>query len=62
MKTAKEACVDNKVRAIMECSVCGATTHIKVGIDTQMDQSAIERLCVSCNPNRQPRVLVGIWS
>ena len=49
MKTAKEIYVDNKVRTVMECSVCGTTTHVKAGIDTKTSKDAIERSCRACS-------------
>ena len=45
----------------MECSVCGATTHVKAGIDTKMAQAALERPCRACNPVRNPLVNQGWW-
>ena len=61
MKTAKEIYVDNRVRTVMECSVCGATTYVKAGIDTKTAQAAIERPCGACNPVRNPLVNQGWW-
>ena len=61
MKTAKEIYVDNRVRTVMECSVCGATTNIKAGIDTKTAQAASERPCGACNPCRNPLVNQGWW-
>ena len=61
MKTAKEIYVDNKVRTVMECSVCGATTHVKAGIHTKTAQAALERPCGVCNPVRNPLVNQGLW-
>ena len=60
MTTAKEIYVDNKVRTVMECSVCGATTHVKAGIDTKTSNAAIERSCTHCRP-RPPFVYQGWW-
>lgn len=61
MKTAEEIYVDNRVRTVMTCSVCGATTHVKVGIDTKTAKSAIERSCGVCNPLKNPLVNQGWW-
>ena len=61
MKTAKEIYVDKRVRTVMECSVCGATTHVKAGIDTETAKAAIERPCGACNPCRNPLVNHGWW-
>ena len=49
MKTAKEIYVDNRVRTVMECSVCGATTHVKAGIDTKTARAVLERPCGACH-------------
>ena len=35
MKTGKEIYVDNKVRTVIDCKLCGATTYVKAGIDTK---------------------------
>ena len=35
MKTAEEIYVDNKVRTVLECTLCGSTTHVKAGIGTK---------------------------
>ena len=35
MKTARETYVDNKVRTVLECTLCGATRYVKAGIDTK---------------------------
>ena len=61
MKTAKEIYVDNRVRTVLECSVCGATTHVKAGIDTKTAQVALGRPCGACNPCRNPLVNQGWW-
>ena len=61
MKTAKEINVDNRVRTVMECSVCGSTTHVKAGINTKSDQAALRRPCGACNPCRNPLVKQGWW-
>ena len=34
-KTVKEIYVDNKVRTVLKCRLCGSTTYIKAGIDTK---------------------------
>ena len=61
MKTAKEINVDNRVRTVMECSVCGATTHVKAGINTKTAQAPLGRPCGACNPVRNPLVNQGWW-
>ena len=33
MKTAKEIKVDNRIRTVLECTLCGVTTYVKAGID-----------------------------
>ena len=45
----------------MECSVCGATTHVKAGIDTRTAKAALERPCGACNPCHNPLVNQGWW-
>ena len=35
MKTANEVYVDNRVRTVIECTLCGSTTFAKAGIDTK---------------------------
>ena len=59
MKTAKEIYVDNKVRTVMECSVCGATTQVKAGIDTATSKAATHRSCTHCRP--RPRFVYEGW-
>ena len=61
MKTAKEIYVGNRVRTVMECPVCGATTHVKAGIDTKTAQAALDRPCGACNPVGNPLVNQGWW-
>ena len=60
MKTAKEIYVDNKVRTVIECMLCGSTTHTNTGIDTKTSKAAIERSCTHCRP-RPPFVYEGWW-
>ena len=50
MKTAKEIYVDNKVRTVIECTLCGSTTYVKAGMDTKTSKDAIERSCRACTP------------
>ena len=35
MKKAREIYVDNQVRTVIECTLCGSTTFARAGIDTQ---------------------------
>ena len=60
MKKAKEIKVNNRVRTIIECSLCGATTHTNAGIDTVTSKAAFERSCGACMP-RNPPVYEGWW-
>ena len=50
MKTAKEIYVDNKVRTVLECTLCVSTTYVKAGIDTKTSKDAIEQSCRACSP------------
>ena len=52
MKTAKLIKVNNRVRSVITCSDCGATTHINAGADTKTAKQAIERACKTCNPTQ----------
>ena len=65
MKIAKEIYVDNRVRTVIECTLCGSTTHTHTGIDTKTSMAAIERPCTHCRP-RPPFVyeglVEGVWS
>ena len=36
MKIAKEIYVDNRIRTVLECTLCGSTTYVKAGIDTKI--------------------------
>ena len=60
MKKAKQIKVDNKVRTVIECTLCGATTYVKAGINTKRSKAAIERSCGSCTP-RNPLINRGWW-
>ena len=42
MKTAVEIKVDNRVRTVIKCSSCGATSFVKAGIDSKTSKAAIE--------------------
>ena len=61
MKTAKQIKVNNRVRAVITCSDCGATTHINAGINTKTAQQAIERSCKTCSPTQLPLNNQGWW-
>ena len=50
MKLAKEIYVDNRKRTVLECPLCGSTTHVKAGIDTKTSKDAIKRSCKACTP------------
>ena len=60
MKIAKKIYVDNRVRTVLECTLCGATTYVKAGIDTKTSKDAIERSCGACTP-RNPLINQGWW-
>ena len=60
MKIAKEIYVDNRVRTVIECTMCGSTTYVKAGMDTKTSKDAIERSCTNCRP-RPPFVYEGWW-
>ena len=49
MKTAKEIKVDNRIRTVLECTLCGSTTYVKARIDTKTSKDAIERSCRACS-------------
>ena len=61
MKTAKQIKVNNRVRTIITCSDCGATTHTNTGINTKTAQQAIERSCKTCSPTQLPLNNQGWW-
>ena len=61
MKTAKEIKVNNRKRTVIECSLCGATTHVQGGIDTKKSKAAIARLCGSCSRAEPIRTSEGWW-
>jgi hypothetical protein len=61
MKKANQIKVNNRVRTVNTCSDCGATTHIKAGINTKTAQQAIERSCKTCNPTQLPLNKQGWW-
>ena len=60
MKIAKEIYIDNRVRTVIECTPCGATTYIKAGINAKTSKDSIERSCTHCRP-RPPFVYEGWW-
>ena len=61
MKIAKEIKVNNRVRAFIECSLCGSTTHTNAGINAKTSKAAIERSCGACMPCN-PLVNEGWWN
>ena len=61
MKKAKQVKFKNRVRTIITCSNCGATTHINSGSNTKTAQQAIERSCKTCNPTQLPLNNQGCW-
>ena len=61
MKEAKEIKVNNRVRTVIECQHCGATTHVKAGIDSKRSKVAIERSCKACQPPQNLPINQGWW-
>ena len=61
MKTAKQIKVNNRVETVIECTLCGATTSVKAGIDTKTAKKAIERSCKACSPTQLPLINQGWW-
>ena len=61
MKTGKEIKVNNRVRTVIECSLCGATTHVQGGIDTKKSKTVIARFCGSCSRPQPIRTSEGWW-
>tara|TARA_B100000073_G_scaffold166988_1_gene138235 strand:+ start:3146 stop:3490 length:345 start_codon:yes stop_codon:yes gene_type:complete len=61
MKTAKQIKVNNRVKTVIECSVCGATTKTNAGMDTKTSKQAIERPCGTCIPVHNHLTQIGWW-
>ena len=61
MKTAKEIYVDNKVRTVLECTLCGSTTYVKAGLYTMTQQDAIKRSCRACSAHQNLPNNEGWW-
>ena len=61
MKKAKEIKLNNRVRTVIECQHCGATTHVKAGINSKRSKSAIERSCKACQPPQNLPINQGWW-
>ena len=61
MKTAKQIKVNNRVKTVIECTLCGATTSVNSGIDTKTAKKAFERACKACSPVQNPLVNKGWW-
>jgi len=61
MKKANQIKENNRVRTIITCSHCGATTFTNTGIDTKTSQQAIQRPCKTCNPTHNPLINQGWW-
>jgi len=61
MKKANQIKENNRVRTIITCSDCGATTFTNTGIDTKTTQQAIQRSCGTCNPPQNPLINQGWW-
>ena len=61
MKIAKEIKVKNRVRTVIECSSCGATTYVNTGKDTKTAKTAMERSCKICSPPQNLPNVEGWW-
>ena len=61
MKTAKQTKVNNRVRTVITCSECGATTYVKTSIESKTAQNAIQRACKTCQPVRTLNAVMGWW-
>jgi len=61
VKTAKEIKVNNRVRTVMECTSCGATTFVNAKVYTKTAKAAIERSCRACNPPQNLPINEGWW-
>ena len=61
MKTAKEIKINNRTRTVIECTLCGATTHVKAGIDTKTSKDAIKRSCGACSAPQNLPINEGWW-
>jgi len=61
IKTVKEIKVNNRVRTLLECTSCGATTYVNTGKDTKTAQTAIGRSCKVCSPPQNLPKVEGWW-
>ena len=61
MKTAKQIKINNRVRTVITCSECGATTYVKASLESKSAQKAIQRSCKSCQPVRILNAVLGWW-
>ena len=61
MKKANETKTNNRVRTVIECTLCRTTKYVKAGIHTKTSQAAIERPCKACNPVQNPLKNTGWW-
>ena len=61
MKTAKQIKINNRVQTVIECTLCGATTRVKAGVDTKTAKDAIKRPCGTCNPIHNHLCGQGWW-
>ena len=41
---------NNRVKTVIECTICGVKIIVKAGVDTKTSKAAIERPCGICNP------------
>ena len=61
MKTAKQIKANNRVRTVIECINCGATTYTNNGINSKTSQRAIQRSCKICTPIHNRLCGQGWW-
>ena len=61
MKTAKQIKLNNRVRTVITCSECGATTFVNGAIDTKESKNAIRRAFKICHPVRTLNAVLGWW-
>ena len=61
MKHAREIKVNNRVRTVIECQSCGATTYVNAGIDTKTAKTAVDRSCKVCSPPQNLPINQGWW-
>ena len=61
MKTAKEIKIDNRTYTVLECTNCGATTHVVGKLGSKKARVAQEHACATCTPRHFHRPSQGWW-